>query len=294
MDIQVYSIKDLEDISGIKAHTIRIWEKRYNIFEPQRTDTNIRYYLDNDLRKLLNISILLENNFKISQIAHFSAEEILKKVNLCSSKTADKNDPVEKLIIAMIDFDQPAFEKTVLKTIQKSGFQNTVNNLIYPFFTKVGILWQTEAINPAQEHFVSNIIKKLFFSEIEKLKEPENENRKFILFLHENELHELGLLYSYYLIKKAGGKVIYLGQSVPLPDLVKTWNAKPAEFLVTSFTSNISKQKLTEYIGDLTEKFNKSKIIISGIQIKNLPELNNEKIIKLTTFYELEKILKIL
>ena len=153
--MSTYSIKDLEQISGIKAHTIRIWEKRYNIVSPLRTNTNIRFYTDGDLKRLLNVSILNRNGFKISNIVRLSKEEILRSVMETSISYMNFESQIENLVIAMIDMDEIKFEKTLSNSILKLGFEETVSNIIFPFLEKTGILWQIGTINPAQEHFIS-------------------------------------------------------------------------------------------------------------------------------------------
>ncbi|MBN2682826.1 MAG: MerR family transcriptional regulator [Bacteroidales bacterium] len=263
MPTQVYSIKDLEEISGIKAHTLRIWEKRYNILSPERTNTNIRYYSDSDLKKLLNISILCSYGYKISQIAWFSEEEMREKI-LKQTKTELESSAIESLIISMVDFDIDGFEEKMTELENKLGFEKMITELIYPFFTKVGVLWQTGVINPAQEHFVSNIIKKKFFSAIDKLVEPKKYKKTYILFLPENEQHELGLLFAYYLLKKNAHKVIYLGQSVPIEDLIRTKKVIEASGLFTSLTTNTDDKRFLSFIEKLKASYKTTPIFLFG------------------------------
>ncbi len=215
-----YSIKDLEKLSGIKAHTLRIWEKRYQIVKPSRTDTNIRYYCDDDLKRILNISILNRHGLKISRIAGMTDAQLSEQVMHLAQATGDHESQIEQLTIAMIEMDEERFEKTLSKSIMTVGFEETVLTIIYPFFDKVGMLWQTGSINPAQEHFVSNLIRQKLLVAIDSQNYPHNpESRRFLLFLPEGELHELGLLFFHYILKKHGHQVIYLGQSVPFADL---------------------------------------------------------------------------
>ncbi|MFW5979061.1 MAG: MerR family transcriptional regulator, partial [Bacteroidia bacterium] len=211
-----YSIRELEKLSGIKAHTIRIWEKRYKIIQPKRTGTNIRYYSNNDLKKLLNITILNRQGWKISDIAKLSDEELNRKVKDFSYDSKDTESQIEKLVIAMVDLDEVKFDQILSNAIMHDGFEQTIINLIFPFFKKIGLLWQTGSINPAQEHFVSNLFRQKLMVAIDNLKIPDRKDaKKFILFLPEKEFHELGLLFYSYLIKKSGHSVIYLGSSVP-------------------------------------------------------------------------------
>ena len=155
-----YSIKDLEKLSGIKAHTLRIWEKRYNLVEPKRTETNIRYYDDEDLKKVLNVALLNRNGLKISHIAGLKTEEINSKISDLSKGNQDSESVIDNLVISMIELDEKKFEKILSRTIMQAGFEETILYTIYPFFQKIGLLWQTGAINPAQEHFISNLVRQ--------------------------------------------------------------------------------------------------------------------------------------
>jgi MerR family transcriptional regulator, light-induced transcriptional regulator len=218
-----YSIKDLEDLSGIKAHTIRIWEKRYGIVVPERTTTNIRLYSDDDLKKLLNISILNRNGLKISYLSKLTNNELKEKVIHISRETSDAGTQIENLIISMLELDEWKFDKILSDSIIRIGFEEAMVQVMHPFFEKIGLLWQTGSINPAQEHFVSNLMRQKLIVAIDGQAPARLENRPtFILFLHENELHELGLLFYSYLLKKKGVNVIYLGQAVPFDDLKVT------------------------------------------------------------------------
>ncbi len=270
-----YSIRELEKLSGIKAHTIRIWEKRYKIIKPARTNTNIRYYCDSDLKKLLNIAILNRHGFRISDIAKMSDEEISKKVMNFSYSSNDVESQIEKLVIAMVDLDEAAFDKILSNVIMHDGFEQTIIKLIFPFFEKIGVLWQTGSINPAQEHFVSNLLRQKIMVAIDNLMIPDKENaKKFILFLPENEFHELGLLFYNYLIKKVGQSVIYLGSSVPLEDLSKTTEVIKPDYLFTAITTSIKGMDIHTYMEELSKKFTDQKIFITGLQVRQKEDIS--------------------
>lgn len=276
MKEQIYSIKDLENISGIKTHTIRAWERRYRIFNPDRTDTNIRMYSDDELKKLLNISVLQKYGMKISQLATLEQEELNDKIRALISP-GDYSSIIDSLTIDMIDFNQASFEKKLNKVILNLGFEEAAYKVIYPFFEKVGILWLTSSINPAQEHFVSSIIIQKFFIAIDSLEASSPGAKKFLLFLPAGEFHEVGLLLGYYLIRKAGHKVIYLGQSIPKNDVIKTWKASGADFLYTHFTSLIAKENLIKYLRELSTGLNETPVWVSGLQasVVESEEINN-------------------
>jgi len=264
-----YSIRELEKLTGIKAHTIRIWEKRYRIIKPERTNTNIRYYCDEDLKKLLNIAILNRQGYRISDIAKMSNSEISEKVMNFTYSSNDVESQIEKMVIAMVDLDEATFDKIISNAIMHDGFEQAIIKLIFPFFEKIGVLWQTGSINPAQEHFVSNLFRQKIMVAIDNLMIPDKKNaKKFILFLPENEFHELGLLFYNYLIKKSGQSVIYLGSSVPLEDLYKTAEVIQPDYMFTAITTSIKGMELNTYIQELSKNFPQQKIFITGLQVR--------------------------
>ncbi len=263
-----FSIKDLEHLSGIKAHTIRIWEQRYELISPKRTETNIRYYNDKDLKLILNVSLLKENGFKISKIAQMSEGDMQREVLKLSEKNLKFPDQVHSLTIAMVDLDEDRFEKIVSSSILKIGFEKTMLNIIYPFLSKIGVLWQTGAINPAQEHFISNLIRqKLIVAIDNQYNALDEHSKKFILFLPEEELHELSLLFASFIIKARKHKPIYLGQTLPLRDLEEVYHLHKPEYLITIATSHPGPSKIQQYVDTLADKFPESTILVSGYQI---------------------------
>lgn len=269
-----YSIKDLERLTGIKAHTLRIWEKRYNIVEPERSNTNIRSYNDENLKRLLNISILVKNGYKISRVADLDNEQINEKILEVSRLSHNYTSQIESLIVSMIEVDEVKFEGILNSSIIKLGFETTVFDILYPLFERIGVLWQVGSINPAQEHFISNLIRRKMLVAIDGLPpSSNNDSKQFILFLPEWELHEIGLLLYEYLIRKKGHKVIYLGQSLPMDDLVALSKSKSSDYLLTSFTSHLSKNELRSYIETLANNFPDQTIFISGIQSAQLSSL---------------------
>ena len=272
-----YSIKDLEMLSGIKAHTIRIWEKRYGIIEPQRTKTNIRYYSDNDLRKILNVSILNNKGYKISKIADFNSDLLRNKVFELSQAATDYPVQIDRLIMAMVEMNERNFIDIISSLTLKIGFEETVINILYPFLEKIGVLWVTGNIHPAQEHFISNLIRQKLIVVTDALPIPEKSDKNFILFLREGEFHELGLLFMNYLLRVNGYYTYYLGQTVPLEDLIKVCEKHNGKYLATSMITGNLPVKTSEYLKSLSKTFPDKKIIINGQQVteevyKSLPE----------------------
>jgi len=268
-----YSINDLEKITGIKAHTIRIWEKRYNVVDPERTETNIRYYNDDDLKKLLNISTLNKHGFKISDIIKMGADRLCEKIIEISNKSCDYESYINNLVVSMIEIDDDKFEKVLSSAIIKMGFEKTVTHIIYTFLEKVGVLWQVGTINPAQEHFITNLIRQKLIIAIDgQDTSPRSDAKTFLLFLPENELHELGLLFYTYIIKKAGHKVIYLGQSVPLKDVLEIIKIRKADYIVTYFVSALETKNIPAYLKIISEGFSHKDIFIAGYQARQISE----------------------
>ena len=265
-----YTIKDLEQLTGIKAHTLRIWEKRYNIVTPKRTDTNIRYYTDEDVKKLLNVSILNHHGIKISMLASMSHSELVDNIIAVCNKTTDAGSHIENLVVSMIDMNELKFEKDLNKLIISQGFEDTFTRIIIPFFNKIGILWQIGAVHPAQEHFITNLIRQKMIVAIDSVIPTSTpaHPKTFILYLPERELHEIGLLFASYIIQKAGHKVIYLGQMVPYVDLKRVTAAIPFEGLLTVITSSLSLQNVQEHINTLAKDFGNKQILLSGLQLK--------------------------
>jgi MerR family transcriptional regulator, light-induced transcriptional regulator len=268
-----YSIRDLERLTGIKAHTIRIWEKRYGLIEPERTSTNIREYCDVELRKLLNISILNKNGYKISKIANLSTEEIVENINSLSHQSSDTGSFLENLTVAMIDLDEPKFEKILTRSILQMGFEDTVVKILNPFFVRIGIMWQTGSISPAQEHFVSHLVRqKILVATDNHLPGDAAHAKTFLLFLPEGEMHELGLLFANYLIRKKGHRVIYLGQNIPLNDLSEVEKIKPADYILTSFITSFIDCDIVNYLKTLVSLFPEKTIYITGNQVAALKD----------------------
>lgn len=261
-----YSIKDLEQLSGIKAHTLRIWEQRYNLLTPKRTDTNIRFYDDQDLKLILNVALLNDNGVKISKIASMDSVEIREEVMKLTERSLTHDDQIHALTICMIEMDEDRFDKILSTNIIKLGFEQTMMNIIYPFMSKIGVLWQTGAINPAQEHFISNLVRQKLIVAIDG-QISKGGGKKFLLFLPEGELHETSMLFASYLIKNKGHKVIYLGQSTPYDDLLSVYNLHQPEYLLSVITTSPSSEYVQEYLNSLSKRFPNAHILVTGYQV---------------------------
>lgn len=282
MKAEGYSIKDLETLSGIKAHTIRIWEKRYTLLNPERTPTNIRYYTDDDLRRILNVSLLVRSGFKISKVAQLNQQEIRDAVVSVSKSKSNEYDYIERLLLYMVNFDNHRFYE-LLSEIQKNyEMEDFVFKVAFPLFERIGTYWQVGSIFPAQEHYVTHIIRQKIIAEIDKVGLNDKRGKTILFFLPEKELHELSLLFYSYLAQKSGFNVIYLGQFVPFEDLKKLQSHVDVDFVFTAFINSKAKEELEDYLIKLKTLFEKQKLFITGWQVNHLqPTLpRNVKTIK--------------
>ena len=259
-----FTIKDLENLSGIKAHTIRIWEQRYSFLRPSRTATNIRYYSNDDLKTILNISILNKYGYKISHINKMSLNDVQARVAELNIDGAPLERIVNELIQLMVDLDTAGFEKLIDKQITTGGIEKTIIRIIFPFFERIGILWQTGHINPAQEHLISNIIRQKLIVGIDQAKPLMKVKKSFLLFLPEREHHELGLLLVYYLLKRRGAEVFYIGANVPLKDAQFVAEIKKPDFIYIHLTSSSPGFDFQKFLSQASQKITKPKIIVSG------------------------------
>jgi DNA-binding transcriptional MerR regulator len=266
--MSTYSIKDLEQLSGIKAHTLRIWEQRYDILSPDRTDTNIRTYNDNDLKLVLNIALLKDHGYKISEISKMSDEDLSKEVLLISNKQLNYPDQIHALTISMLDLDEERFEKIISTNTLQFGFENMMINIIYPFLSRIGTLWITGSISPAQEHFISNLIRQKLIVAIDgQLPSLRPGAKKYLLYLPEGEMHEISLLFANYIIRSRQNKVIYLGQSLPFSELKFAHGMQKPDYIFTVITSVPGQTEIQRYVYKLAKEFPDSKILMTGSQV---------------------------
>ena len=252
---KTFSIKDLENLSGIKAHTIRIWEKRYNLLSPERTQTNIRLYSLLSLQKLLNITLLYENGLKISKIAQLKNEEIPLKVREIIDEKSIKNNMMNAFKLSMINFDQSLFYNTYNKLVVDLSFREIFKEYFIPLLQELGYLWQSNTISTTHEHFITNLVKQKVYTNTEKVHRSEYvKNKSFVLFLPENEIHELGILYLNYELNLRGYKSIFLGQSVPIENLEPLIASNEFVEFIAYVTVEPSKEKIDKYLQKFKKK----------------------------------------
>ncbi len=262
-----YQINDLERLSGVKAHTIRIWEKRHNLIEPYRSETNIRYYDDVQLKKLLNVALLISSGFKISKIALMQENEFkssLKKLLDHEQVAVQFEYFINEMVYAMLSFDEAYFEQLFQKTVEKFGIETGMLSVIYPFLTKTGVLWRMDEAMPVQEHFATMLIKKKLYQLIAELSSKDSVGKRFLLFLPSNEWHEIPLLFAEYLLRKNGAIVINLGQNVPFVDIDYVIKKIKPHFLMSILTNNEHEKQIDELQILLETQHKKTTCLLGG------------------------------
>jgi MerR family transcriptional regulator, light-induced transcriptional regulator len=278
--MDAFTIKDLENLTGVKAHTIRIWEQRYSFLKPQRTTTNIRYYNNEELKKILNISLLNKYGYKISHIDRMTLDEMRDKIFTLSNSQAQQERVINLLIQHTIDLNMDSFDEELDDYIRTRGIERAINLIIFPFMERVGMLWMTDHINPAQEHLISNIIRQKLIVGISSAKSLLEVNKTVMLFLPEGEFHELGLLFMQFLLKSRGIRTIYLGSNVPIDDIAYVAKVKSPDYVYCHLTMVSSHFSFDRFMNNLTRKLQGLPIVISG----RLTEAYEKKIPNSITF----------
>ncbi|EKT3965610.1 putative transcriptional regulator, MerR family [Flavobacterium psychrophilum] len=279
----IFSIKDLENLSGIKAHTIRIWEKRYSILEPMRTDTNIRLYDIHNLQKLLNITLLHDYGYKISRISKLSPDKIPALVREIVSEKSAKSHAINAFKMAMMNFDQTLFINTYNNLLLEKSFRAVFYEVFIPLMNEIGLLWQSNTITIAHEHFITHLIKQKLVTNIEKIQvlEPTRTDTIFVLYLPSNEIHELGLMYLNYEFILSGYKTIYLGESVPIESLKDIQRYFDKITFVSYMTVQPTKDEINNYIEKIKTEIlgeNSSECWFIGKMTTEInPEILNKK-----------------
>lgn len=259
----IYSIKDLETLSGVKAHTLRIWEKRYNIISPQRTPTNIRYYLDDDLRRILNIALLNRNGIKISKIAKMDPNTIQKKVAEITDVDESFEGQLDSLTISLIELDEEKFVKLMDKNIEQRGCVETMLEVIYPLLDKLALMWISGSIKSVHEKFVSHLIERKCNVEIDKTEITRDET--FLIYLPKGESNSLSLQFLHFIIRTKGFRVINIGHDVSLLDILEVVEIRKPDFIFTIINDSLEEDDYKTYIGQLCNRIDDVKFLMSGL-----------------------------
>lgn len=261
----IYSIRDLEKLTGIKAHTIRIWEQRYGLISPARTETNIRYYTDENLRHLFNIALLNRNGHKISKLAKMSPEAIAAKGAAIAHNNPNSNAQIDSLTLAMIDLNEDAFERVLAEYTSNNGFERGMLELVYPFLDKIRLLWLTNSISPAHEKFVGQIIRRKLMCAVDRAM-PRAESPVFLLYSSESETQELTLLFIQYLLRSRGMRVTYLGANVATDDVKSACHTLKPDFVFTILQEPLPRQPIQSFVDSVVEAINGSELLLTGQQ----------------------------
>jgi len=290
--LDVFSISDLQRFSGIKAHTIRIWEQRYNALQPLRSEGNTRYYNGSQLRRLLNIVSLMNAGHKVSQLGFMPDQALSNLVGQHLSKSvADPSDEylISQIISAAVTYDEAYFDKIFLNAVLRSGLKEAYIKIIYPVLQRLGLLWAGNKLHPAQEHFVTNLFRRKMLSAIDALPPPSSSKTTWLLFLPENEFHDLGLLLSSFLLRRAGIKVIYIGENMPLDSLKNAVAELRPTALLTFLIGKREMEQEKAYVSSVSKNFRTCKVFVAceGSSVKELKKGKNLTIVR--SVDELEK-----
>ena len=293
--MKTYSIRDIERLTGIKAHTLRMWEQRYNLLVPHRTDTNIRYYDDHQLKQLLNVSLLLANGYKISKVSAFSEEELVEKVKetyrLNESSQSDLSSQIQinGLVMAMLDFDEVKFEKIFSTSILRRGVERTLIEIIFPFLNRMSIMWRIGEMDSGQEHFMYYLIRQKIIVAIDAIPIAPDDAEKFLLFLPEQEYRDIMILLYMYLLKTRDKRIINLGQDLSIQNLKSICEVTQPDVLMTFFTSPSSSIMAQQYMTQLSGMFPEKRILVSGYEdmLRHLKlPVNVKKLVNLKEFIQ--------
>lgn len=282
-----YKIRDLQILTGIKAHTIRMWEKRYGLLTPQRTDTHIRTYSDDDVLLILNVSFLNKKGYKISRIAGMSHEEIFN-ASKSLQQSGNTDTAIDQLIVSVLQLDEQLFHTIFLELTQNESLSVVFSEYILPFLDRIGIMWLVGTINPAQEHFISNLIRQKIIAAIDSLPIPNQGKEKIILYLPEHEWHEISLLIYHYHLRSKGLNSIYLGQALPYEALFKVIDILKPKSLVSSWLTAIDPQQIVDHFNQIEADFQSLKIVAGGYQIDQSEPLLSKRIKRIRSLSDLE------
>jgi DNA-binding transcriptional MerR regulator len=279
----------MEVLSGVKAHTIRMWEQRFHMFEPRRTPGNIRYYNDSDLKKLLNLSFLTQQGYKVSVLARMSEEELSRRVVDLSLTCTGVESRIQSLTMHMLQLNEMGFTQLLSVFIKESGLERVMLDIVFPFFRAIGFMWQTGTITPAHEHFITHLIRQKLIVSIDQMDYVQQEaTKKYLLFLPEGEFHELGLLFAHYIIRSRGHETIYLGANVPYADLKTVYSTYKPQSILCILTSAQVDLTASEYLNQLSSDFPKAQIMASGkFALDSADEIRSTRITLMRDFTDL-------
>ena len=261
----IYSIKDLEKVSGIKAHTLRIWEKRYGLVSPKRTKSNIRYYTEEDMRHILNVCFLYKKGYKISKIAELPPDELKQKVSGYTNIQLSFEDQIDALLLFVMELDNFQFEQILDQHIRQKGLEETMTSVIYPFLERLGMAWLSGSFSQMHEAFVTQIIRSKIIAQTENIPCETDYKAKYVIYLPPSEGQELSLLYFQYLLKKNNCRCVNLGTNIQLNDVTHAIDTIQPDYVFTIINEN-QVIPLQSYLNQLSEHLDKTRLLITGYQ----------------------------
>jgi len=277
-----YSVAQVEALTGIKAHTLRIWERRYDFLDPMRTPTNIRFYSDEQLKQLLNFGILVRNGYRISKLNKMTDDQVYEEVTkVLADPASESSDEMKGLTLSMLEMNEEDFDNIFERQVIRKGFLRAITESIYPFLQYVGVLWTTNKAMIAQEHYISNLIRQKLIAAIERLSIPQKGAPSLVLFLLEGEEHEIGLLLASFMAKEMGWKVYYLGQGVPIVNIKKVIEIAEPSLMMTMFVTP-KVNKVNKFIGSILEA-NDVPFVISGSAENLNAIIDSERLLKVSS-----------
>lgn len=264
-----YSIKYIERFSGIKAHTLRSWENRFDILQPERDDNNKRLYTEEQLKQVLNITLLLSKGLSISQIKELTPSEFVAKVNEISDMAGTHKEnqlevKINAFVLSMLELDESRFEKVLASCLLQRSFEDTLKEVIYPFLNRIGIMWRTGEVSTAKEHFIYQLIRQKIIVAIDGLGQASQSRERYLLFLPKSEFQDLLILMYMYLLKSKGQSCVYLGEDIPFDDLKEASRIVRPDALVTVIKAPASKIDTQAYVYRLSEAFAQQQILLAG------------------------------
>lgn len=264
----VYTINDIASITGIKPHTLRTWEKRYGLEISRRSPANVRYYLDEDLKRIINISILNKGGMKISKIAELSWSEIRKLATEKSDVHHSHETILDSLSLSLINLDQDNFDRIITIHEEQGDFTDVLRELIFPLFEKMNSMYLTGTIKPMHESFFNYMIKGKILSQIDRLRQNvDNRAPEFMLFQPQRSNEELGaMLLNYYLVE-ASKSVLNLGSHIEPTDVIQAYEIQPTPYIVGLFNAELSEKDIERYIQQILQHCPNSTLILSGFDI---------------------------
>jgi DNA-binding transcriptional MerR regulator len=281
--VNVFFFFFLENFSGIKAHTIRIWEKRYRILEPDRTDSNIRTYTESELKKILNVAYLNRNGLKISKIARLDEDELTQQVMMVSSRhdNIDQEFQPGKILMAAIRFNEVSFKDALSPFIKFHGIEEAYVKYLHPLLEKARILWQTGSLSRAQEQFVRNTVKQIIIIEDDQLKSVPGKKLSIAMINTSDSITDNNFLFYKYALKKRGFDVIFTGGILPASEVIEIHRIKSFDFLVVNSSSFDFDEKKISYFSSISKELMLKKIILTDSPEEPSP-VKNDKIIVTT------------